>query len=106
MTEEDTSVSMRTTTYESILSAVGRVLDAAEAREVALREREDGLVLEWQDASEQQERLHLSLAELAHLIDWHAETPAADASHYERASAANEGTLRHFMEQRALVSAH
>lgn len=95
---------MRTTSYESILSAVGRVLDAAEAREFAVREQPDGLMLEWQDASERHERMRLSLAELAYLLDWHAETNTDDAPHYERATAANEGTLRQFLDQHTLVN--
>lgn len=104
MNEEDTSVSMRTTSYESILSAVGRVLDAAEAREFALREHPEGLLLEWQDASDAHEELHLTLTELAHLLDWHAETDTEHAPHYERATAANEGTLRQFLDQHTLVT--
>ncbi len=100
---------MRKYSYESILRAVGRVLDLAEAGSFAIRDTEDGLMLEAFDASQTPKvAVNLSIPELAQLLDWaagaHEERP-----NYARASASDEGTLRHLLArsrgQRELVGA-
>ena len=88
---------MRQESYETILRAVGRVLDAAEARSFAVRETESGLMIELSGETGS-ERYELSLDDVNVLLDWHG----ADASdpHYELARAADEGTLKGFLERR------
>jgi len=93
---------MQSCSYESILRAVGRVLDTAGARAFSLRELEDGLRVETLgDDGEQKLALTLGLSELIQLLEWSArveETP-----HYERAYASNEGTLHQFLARHELV---
>src|SRR5579884_4092926 len=91
---------MRKTSYESILRAVGRVLDLAEAERFAVRDSDDGLLVEAFDATSTPTVLNLDIPELAQLLDWaaagHKETP-----HYERASASDDGTLQEFLSRHA-----
>ena len=91
---------MRKYSYESILRAVGRVLDLAEAERFAVRDTEDGLLIEAFDATSTLTVLDLDIPELAQLLDWaangHDERPR-----YERASASDEGTLREVMTRHA-----
>jgi hypothetical protein len=94
---------MRKSSYESILRAVGRVLDLAEAERFAVRDTEDGLLVEASDATSTPIHLNLDIPELAQLLDWaatgHTETPR-----YERASASDEGALQEFLVRHARKS--
>jgi hypothetical protein len=95
---------MRKYSYESLLRAVGRVLDQAEARRFTIRDSQDGLAVEtFDDQDDPSLILSLDIPELAQLLDWADAT--AEQPHYERASASDEGTLHHFLERRSeLVS--
>lgn len=86
---------MRKNSYESILSAVGRVLDLAEAERFAVRNVEDGLLIEAQDGRGTPLVLNLNVPELAQILDW----AGSKQPHYERAAASDEGTLSHFLAQ-------
>ena len=97
---------MRQDSYETILRAVGRILDQAQAQRFSLTSSESGLVVEAFDATgERSLSATLEIGELVQLTDWVAET--SDTPHYERASASDEGTLEHFLRERegALVGA-
>ena len=87
---------MRQDSYETILRAVGRVLDAAEARTFAVRETETGLLVEL--SSEMgSEWYDLPLADVSALVDWQG--PHDVAPNYDLARASNEGTLKSFLER-------
>lgn len=88
---------MRQESYETILRAVGRVLDAAEARSFAVRETEAGLLIEL-NGETGSERYDLSLNDVNVLLDWQG--PDETAPNYELARAADEGTLKSFLERR------
>lgn len=88
---------MRQESYETILRAVGRVLDAAEARSFAVRETETGLRIEL-NGETGSERYDLSLSDVHVLLDWQG--PDESAPNYELARAADEGTLKTFLERR------
>ena len=91
---------MRQDSYETILRAVGRILDQAQTQRFSVTSSESGLVVEAVDASgEKGLSATLDLGELVQLADWVHET--SDTPHYERASASDEGTLEHFLGQRA-----
>ena len=93
---------MRQESYETILRAVGRVLDAAEARSFAVRETETGLLVELtgETVSAQYD---LPLSDVSALLDWQ---DAGDVTpHYELARSADEGTLKGFLERRQRVLA-
>jgi hypothetical protein len=93
---------MQSCSYESILRAVGRVLDTAGTRSFSVREFEDGLKVEtFGEDGEQQLALTLGLAELTELLEWSAR--AEETPHYERAYASNEGTLHQFLARHDLV---
>lgn len=95
---------MRHESYESILRAVGRVLDAAEARSFAVRETETGLLVEVAGESGR-EQFDLPLSDVAALVDWQGMSEVTP--NIELARASNEGTLKSFLErhQRVLVGA-
>ena len=96
---------MQSCSYESILRAVGRVLDTAGTRSFCVRELEDGLRLEtFGDDGERQLALTLGLAELSELLEWSSR--AEGTLHYERAYASNEGTLHQFLARSELVGTH
>ena len=62
---------MRKYSYESVLGAVGRALDYADARSFAVREQEEGVLLEAQTGvSEQPLTVTLSLADLVEIVAW------------------------------------
>jgi hypothetical protein len=93
---------MRQESYETILRAVGRVLDAAEARSFAVCETETGLLVE---LTGETGRVHyeLPLSDVSALLDWQG---AGDVTpNYERARAADEGTLKGFLERHQRVVA-
>lgn len=95
---------MRQESYETILRAVGRVLDAAEARSFAVRETKTGVLVELTgEAGEEQ--YDLPLSDVSALLDWQG---AGDITpNYELARSADEGTLKGFLErhQRVLADA-
>ncbi len=93
---------MRQESYETILRAVGRVLDAAEARTFAVRETETGLLVEL-TGDTGSAHYDLPLSDVSALIDWQ---DAGDITpNYERARAADEGTLKGFLERHQRVLA-
>lgn len=96
---------MRRETYENVLRAVGRVLDAAEARSFAVRETDEGLLVQLTGHAGN-EQYELPLSDVSALIDWHGADDAAP--NYELARAADEGTLKGFLErhQRVLAGTH
>jgi hypothetical protein len=96
---------MRTKTgYESILGAVGRVLDQTGVHSVAVREVEDGLIVEGLNGEGQvQVQLSYSIADLNELL-----APEATNGHgLARPITSDEGTLRRFLAEhdRELVGA-
>jgi hypothetical protein len=96
---EEMKNAMRQDSYETILRAVGRILDQTETQRFSVTSSESGLVVEAVDASgEKGLSATLDLGELVQLADWVHET--SDTPHYERASASDEGTLEHFLRQR------
>ncbi len=96
---------MRTYSYESILSAVGRVLDEAEAEGFAIRDTQDGLVVETRSRAlaPEGDALHLDLRDLVDLIEWTSNE--RETARYERSYAHDEGTLRTILRNRELVGA-
>lgn len=98
---------MRTYSYESLLRAVGRVLDEAEAEGFAIRNTQDGLVVETQSRALAPEGvpLHLELRDLVELIEWTSSARERETPRYERSYAHDEGTLRTVLRSRELVGA-
>jgi hypothetical protein len=98
---------MRKYSYESILSAVGRVLDSAEARSFAIRDEENGLLVETFDSSGKPGlTLNFDVADLASLIDDNTPiTETDDSSRYDLTYAPEESTLRRLLNRRELVGA-
>lgn len=99
---------MRTYSYESILRAVGRVLDEAEVAGFAIRDTQDGLVVETQGRAfgrEGDDALQLGLRDLVELIEWTSGEREREIPHYERSYAHDEGTLRAILHSRDLVGA-
>jgi hypothetical protein len=98
---------MRKYSYESILSAVGRVLDSAEARSFAIRDEENGLLVETFDGSGKPDlTLAFDVADLASLLaDSASTTETDDSSHYDLTYAPEESTLRRLLNRRELVGA-
>jgi hypothetical protein len=97
-------ITMRHESYETILRAVGRVLDAAEASSFAMRETVTGLSLELTGEAGT-ERYDLPVSDVAALVEWQG---IADvAPNYERARSSDEGTLTGFLQrhQRELADA-
>jgi len=93
---------MRTDSFASILSAVGSVLDLADARSFAVRDGEHGLTLELEDGRGERMSVELSVAEVAELIAWSQQRKATP----ERvAEGRDEGTLHAFLERHTLVGA-
>ena len=98
---------MRKYSYESILRAVGRVLDDAEARSFAIRDDEDGLLVETYDAvGKQALTLNFDVADLVKLID--EQVPAADTddtSRYDLAYMKEESSLKKLLKRQELIGA-
>jgi hypothetical protein len=94
---------MRQDSYETILRAVGRILDQAETQRFSVTSSESGLVVEAVDASGKKGlSATLDLGELVQLADWVQET--SEASEYAHASAADEGILEQFLRERQVAS--
>ena len=110
---------MRKYSYESVLGAVGRALDYADARSFAVRDQEDSLLLEAQtDESERPLSVTLSLADLVEIVAWSEQGDAlstdTSASHHSvsalqalltRSQQRAEATPRDRSESRELVGA-
>lgn len=98
---------MRRYSYESILRAVGRVLDEAEVAGFAIRDTHNGLVVETQGRTFGREggQLHLELRDLVELIEWTSDERERETPRYERSYAHDEGTLRTILRSRELVGA-
>lgn len=98
---------MRTYSYESILRAVGRVLDEAEVAGFAIHNTQDGLVVETESRAFGREGapIHLELRDLVELIEWTAGERERETPRYERSYAHDEGTLRTILHSRELVGA-
>lgn len=94
---------MKTYTYESILRAVGQVLDSADARGFSIHDDDDGLVVETRDSAGQPAMtLRLGLSDLVELLDRKdivESQPRVDRKY-------DEGTLADFLARRQLVGAH
>jgi len=94
---------MRQDNYETILRAVGRILDQAEAQRFSVTSSESGLVVEALDArGDKSLGATLDLGELVQLVDWVRET--SETSEYAHASAADEGILEQFLRERQVAS--
>jgi hypothetical protein len=90
---------MRQDSYETILRAVGRILDQAHAQRFSVTSSEHGLVVEAYDESgEKSFGDTLDVGELVQLSDWIE--ARSETSGYARASAANEGILEQFLRER------
>lgn len=89
---------------ESILGAVGRVLDEADVRRFSISNMENGLLVETFVGDDGRRlALNVGLPELVELVE---NTQRDDrAPHYERGYGRDEGTLRSFMERHTLVGA-
>lgn len=95
---------MRKYSYESILSAVGRVLDDADARGFAIREEENGLLVQTFDADGRVNlKLDFDLSDLIELVGRTARVDEMPA--FERGYAHDDDTLRHFLARHELVGA-
>jgi len=91
--------------YESILSAVGRVLDEVGACGFAIREHDDGLLVEASAAADAQPlAFTFGVADLVELVERQGARDD-EAPRYERSYAHDEGTLRHILKRRELVGA-
>lgn len=90
----------KTYTYEGVLSAVGRVLDEAGVTQIAITETADGLMVEGLDGSGQSRvSLPFDVPNLYALISRGSESQTPS----QIATIADEGTLRHFLDQHELV---
>ncbi|GAC1458786.1 MAG: hypothetical protein PVSMB4_18250 [Ktedonobacterales bacterium] len=86
--------------YEGILSAVGRVLDQAGVKRIAIQDTGDGLIVDGFDtAGESPISLQFDIPQLYGLL------AADDGATSRRMPARDEGTLRHFLERHELVGA-
>lgn len=95
---------MRRYSYECVLRAVGRVLDEAEVAGFAIRNTQDGLVVETQSQAfgrEGADALHLGLRDLVELIEWTSAEHERETPRYERSYAHDEGTLRAVLRSRS-----
>ncbi|HLZ21908.1 MAG TPA: hypothetical protein VKQ30_07290 [Ktedonobacterales bacterium] len=95
---------MRKYSYQSILSAVGRVLDEADAQSFAIRDGENGLhVHALRTDGTPDLKLDFDLADLIELVERNNRTH--DAPVYKRGYAHDDDTLRHFLTRHELVGA-
>lgn len=99
---------MKTYTYESILRAVGQVLDDADARGFSIHDDDDGLVVETRDITGGPEMtLRFGLSDLVELLDRKGIVDAQPRMERKY----DEGTLadflaRHELTRHELVGAH
>lgn len=87
---------MRTNNYATILGALGKLFDLAEARSFSVREIEHGLTLEFVDGRDERHTVELSLADVAALIAWSQRSAVATTSHADHTEA---NTLRTFLDR-------
>jgi hypothetical protein len=94
---------MRQDSYETILRAVGQILDQAQASHFNVTSSESGLMVEAFDATGVRSLgATLNVGELVQLVDWvHA---TSETSQYAHASAAMEGALEQFLSERQVAS--
>ncbi len=86
--------------YEGILSAVGRVLDEAAVKPVAIKDTGDNLVVEGFDATGQnQVTLTYDVPTLFDLLE------VAPVAATPQPTSAGDGTLQRFLRQHELVGA-
>ena len=96
---------MCTYSYESILRAVGRVLDEADARSFAIRDGENGLLVQTFDANGAPNvKLDFDLADLVELVERNTRTVEGGPA-YKRGYAHDDDSLRHFLTRHELVGA-
>lgn len=88
---------MASSNYTSILGAVGKVLDLADARSFSAREGEAGLSLDVVDGRGERHSYELSVADVAELVSWSQRAEGRAP----RAAAHDTGVLRAFLERRA-----
>ncbi|HEX9057320.1 MAG TPA: hypothetical protein VF818_07280 [Ktedonobacterales bacterium] len=93
---------MRNTySYEGILRAVGRVLDNAGVKRIAIDDTGDGLLVEgFDDAGQPRVSLRYDVSALFDLLQDSSERAASSP-----AMTGDDGTLRHFLERHELVGA-
>ena len=110
---------MRKYSYESVLGAVGRALDYADARSFAVREQEGDVLLEaLTGESERPLSVTLSLADLVEIVAWSEQgdalstvtstshpTPTALHALLTRSQQRSAATPRERSESRELVGA-
>lgn len=95
---------MRKYSYESILSAVGRMLDDADARGFAIRDEENGLLVQAFGVDGKPDlKLDFDLSDLVELVERTARADEKPA--FERGYAHDDDTLRHFLARHELVGA-
>ncbi len=83
-----------TFSYARILSAVGQVLDQIGAKSIALREEEDGLLVEGLNSDGQmQVQIHYTIADLYDLVS------RAENQEEERAATPTAGLLYQFLAE-------
>jgi hypothetical protein len=93
---------MKRYSYESILRAVGQVLDEADVRSFAIADDENGLVVRARAAENEPElTVNFELADLVALLD--SRDIVAALPRHERAY--NEGTLHEFLARSEPVGA-
>jgi hypothetical protein len=93
---------MRQDSYETILRAVGRILDQAQAQRFSVTSSESGLAVDAFDArGERSLGATLDLGDLVQLVNWVHETSATPQ--YTHASAADEGILEQFLRERQVA---
>lgn len=90
---------MSTNNYASILGALGKLLDLAEARSFAVREGEHGLTLEVVDGRDERHIYDLTVADVAELIAW--TQPAEESASRAALAGRDEGALHAFLERHA-----
>ncbi|MBF6591036.1 MAG: hypothetical protein IVW57_11000 [Ktedonobacterales bacterium] len=96
---------MRKDSYESMLRAVGQVLDHAEAQSFTIRAMDDGLRVETFDGEgNPRYTFQFGVQDLVELLAWSAREPAVPS--YVRTG--DEGTLETFLARhtRELVGSH
>lgn len=91
---------MRKYSYEGILRSVGRVLDEAGAKGFAIRDNENGLLVQtFDEQGNPAYTFNFDLADLVELLDQN------EAPRFERRYTQDEGTLHQFLGRRELVGA-
>jgi hypothetical protein len=90
---------MSTSGYASILGALGKLLDLADARSFTVREGENSLTLEVVDGRDERHSYDLSVADVAELIAW--AQPSEESASRATLVGHDEGALHAFLERHA-----